>query len=143
MFILSSGGKLTSCIHAQTFGGFTPLHLAAYDGVNAPEIIPILLLCGSNIFCLDKLERTAYRIALDQNRPELAELLQGPPLEQDAVDYYRGSVESKHRLDVAKYTEAFSQSKVDEEHPLLVPKPEREAPRPPELKVLIYIYIYL
>ena len=132
------GGELKSCIHEKTFGGFTPLHLAAYDGINAAEIIPILLLCGANIFALDKLDRTPYRIALDENRSELAELLQGPPLEEEAITYYREQLEPKHRKDVAKYTDEFTLSKVDEEHPLLVPKRKREAPRPSELKLADY-----
>ena len=133
-----SGGDIKSCINERTYGGFTPLHLAAYDGINAAEIIPILLLCGANIFALDKLDRTPYRIAIDENRAELAELLQGPPLEEEAITYYRDQLEPKHRKDVAKYTDDFLLSKVDEEHSLLVPKRKREAPRPPELKLSDY-----
>jgi hypothetical protein len=121
---------------APAAGGFTALHLAAMDGINAIKVIPLLLLCGADPKIKDRMERTAYDVAVrvpppPEPTPPLplgphacfrpiceqvayerefcAMALEGEAvkIEPEAVDYFRGQLREKHSLDLAKYSDEY------------------------------------
>lgn len=52
----------------------TPLHWAVER--EHIETIKVLLQHGANPNCVSKFDKTAFRIAMENNRPDLVELLQ-------------------------------------------------------------------
>lgn len=97
-------GLPQSCINIQSSVGFTALHLAASEGLNAGEVMEVLLLSGVDPTLLDNLGRTALDLACEKQRlgkdsiGPCIQSLGNARIEVESIVKFRSFLKQKHQV---------------------------------------------
>lgn len=80
-------GNRMRCVDMATATGATPLHLAAIDGCDAPNVIKMLIECGARVDLKDNHGDTPLDVAIASGRQEVIDALSLIPTAEDMLNY--------------------------------------------------------
>ncbi|CAN0232565.1 unnamed protein product, partial [Scytosiphon promiscuus] len=95
-------GLQRSCIDLQSCKGFTPLHLAASDGVDGVECIDALLRAGADRSIRDMDGKTALDAAIEAGREDCVCALKLEMSHANGLADYRKEMEAKLKVQRAQ-----------------------------------------
>ena len=88
----------TSCLNIQSHMGQTPMHMAASEGANGPEIIRLLKMAGAVHDIVDYDGMTPHQIARQKHRESCADMLCEPPPEELELETFRSYLNDSYRV---------------------------------------------
>jgi len=88
----------TSCMNIQSHMGQTPMHMAASEGSNGPEIIRLLKMAGAVPDIVDFDGMTPYQIARQKHRDMCADMLSEPDPEELELETFRSYLNDKYKV---------------------------------------------
>lgn len=110
-----------SSINYRTCGGYTALHLAALGGLEPVKTISILVKAGADLSVKDRMERTAYEVAVAcRNHAVMQALEESADIGDEVVQTFRAIMKQKHQLVLDKYSDEYRQLQSEEKNELFV-----------------------